>query len=70
MCRQLLKRYLFFLPRYSLTHYSPVFNTMEYSLCWPTLAACGLLWTALFPWALLLDNARRITAPLLPGVEH
>jgi len=47
---------------------------LRYSLVWPSIVAVKipvhLSWTASFPWALLLDNARRITAPLLPGVEH
>ena len=47
---------------------------LRYSLVWLSIVAVKipvrLSWTASFPWALLLDNARWITAPLLPGVEH
>ena len=47
---------------------------LRYSLVWPSIVAVKipmhLSWTASVPWALLLDNARWITAPLLPGVEH
>jgi len=47
---------------------------LRYSLVWPSIIAVKipvcLSWTASFPWALLLDNACWITAPLLPSVEH
>ena len=57
-----------------LDHTREITALLRYSLVWPSIVAVKipvrLSWTASFPWALLLDNARRITAPLLPSVEH
>ena len=57
-----------------LDHTREITALLHYSLVWPSIVAVKipvrLSWTVSFPWALLLDNARRITAPLLPSVEH